>query len=715
MLTDDILNDDTFAADARNDDTFGDMAADQSILPNFFQHHGTTVLEELGHLGDDLDDDPEDDILYEAEACGTGLSDFFKPDYEKMSVSFDGSWMGAGTGEALPLEDEDTLEKELELAQRELQQFAIDSTMLEKSYESSSVTISMPAEPPLLLDNTNLSGSTVPSKGRMLNAGQLNGPGHGVKLRQQGGQSNQPAVNIAPPLFANISGTTTPVIARALSGPRPVVPLAPAAGGPWNKPLPNFENAPLRASQPSRPHVSTDAGRGGKVQNQQGLGHSEHNMGSCYQPHIYSGRGARGSGVPPLASQTGRFNPGMHIPPFAQGPPPMPGDQSFGSHPMGGYGAAFPPRPPPLPRGDKMSSGEVRFVLGKVLDPLKMQDPYCDDFYSIQFAIKKNNERAIAAAKNNTVDPTPPMYVPLPIWKVAKERLLQQIAASKLVQSERTVAWEKKEHVLGHTARLDFSRPRQQLNFDATPEAETEVDPNSENPKCCYGTVLWNMRVAVNRGFNALYTVQELYQLLNTPMIISNPEARADILNEVASALSLLSRSVGILPQAFPTSDHEESMSGVQASSEVVLEGGLVAALLQTTKGKKLITRSMRHLTTTQRWALTPVILARTLQTVNIKNADGKSSEDELVEQRLMKVLVQFVQSESHLSEENMDLGRIEFSVNLLKNLRQCVRTVMVAQMEKSRLREALLSSRYRAEVMHNIIQVCISFYIWSC
>lgn len=53
-----------------------------------------------------------------------------------------------------------------------------------------------------------------------------------------------------------------------------------------------------------------------------------------------------------------------------------------------------------------------------------------------------------------------------------------------------------------------------------------------------------------------------------------------------------------------------------------------------------------------------------------------------------------------------MDLGRMEFSVNLLKNLRQCVRTVMVAQMEKSRLREALLSSRYRAEVMHNIIQV---------
>ena len=291
-----------------------------------------------------------------------------------------------------------------------------------------------------------------------------------------------------------------------------------------------------------------------------------------------------------------------------------------------------------------MSTGEVRFVLSKVLDPLKMQDPYCDDFYAIQTAIKKNSEIAAAAAKNNTAPQTPPLHVPLPIWKVAKERLLQQLAASKQDQAERTVAWEKKEHVLGHVTRLDFSRPRQQLSFTAAPtDEEVELDTTGDTPKNCYGTVLWNMRVAVNRGFNALYTVQELHQLLNTPMIASNPEARADILNEVSSALSLLSRSVGILPQVAPSGMEglEELAAGGSGTGEVVLEGGLVAALLQTIKGKKLISRSMRHLTATQRWALTPVILARTLQTVNAKSADGKHSEEELVEQRLMKVLVQ--------------------------------------------------------------------------
>lgn len=346
------------------------------------------------------------------------------------------------------------------------------------------------------------------------------------------------------------------------------------------------------------------------------------------------------------------------------------------------YGGVFPFHPPPLPHGQKMSSGEVRFVLAKVMDPLKMQDPYCDDFYSIQLAIKKNNERAALAAKNNTIDPTPPLHVPLPIWKVTKERLLQQMAASKEEQNERTAVWTKKEKVLGHVTRLDPSHPRQQMAVQTdTDTADDDSTANGEARKATYGTVLWNMRAAVNRGFNALYTVQELYQLLNTPMIVSNPEARADILNEVASALSLLSRSVGILPHVAPASADslEELAAGGSAtpamsSSDVVLEGGLVAALLQTIKGKKLITRSMRHLTTTQRWALTPVILARTLQTVNTKGEDGKVTEEETVEQRLMRVLVQFVQSESHLSDESMDLDRIEFSVNLLKNLRQCVR-----------------------------------------
>jgi hypothetical protein len=46
------------------------------------------------------------------------------------------------------------------------------------------------------------------------------------------------------------------------------------------------------------------------------------------------------------------------------------------------------------------------------------------------------------------------------------------------------------------------------------------------------------------------------------------------------------------------------------------------------------------------------------------------------------------------------------FTLQLLHNLRETVRSVVVAHMDRSRLREALLSSRHRAEVMHVVVQL---------
>ncbi len=73
-------------------------------------------------------------------------------------------------------------------------------------------------------------------------------------------------------------------------------------------------------------------------------------------------------------------------------------------------------------------------------------------------------------------------------------------------------------------------------------------------------------------------------------------------MNEVADALALLSRSVGILRHVIPASAEDSEFGARRSSGDVLLEGGLVAALLQTIKGKKLIARSMRHLTTEQRY-----------------------------------------------------------------------------------------------------------------
>jgi hypothetical protein len=46
------------------------------------------------------------------------------------------------------------------------------------------------------------------------------------------------------------------------------------------------------------------------------------------------------------------------------------------------------------------------------------------------------------------------------------------------------------------------------------------------------------------------------------------------------------------------------------------------------------------------------------------------------------------------------------FTNVLLVHLRHCIKAVMVTQMEKNKLRQALISERTRAEVMHIVVQI---------
>ena len=97
-------------------------------------------------------------------------------------------------------------------------------------------------------------------------------------------------------------------------------------------------------------------------------------------------------------------------------------------------------------------------------------------------------------------------------------------------------------------------------------------------------------------------------------MILNDPVVRDELMGDMDKAIKLLSTSVGIKPSS-------------QSSTEIVLEGGLVAAILQTSKGKKLMSRTFELLEPEKRWALIPVILARVLQA----NPEEQSAEDKEV------------------------------------------------------------------------------------
>lgn len=179
-------------------------------------------------------------------------------------------------------------------------------------------------------------------------------------------------------------------------------------------------------------------------------------------------------------------------------------------------------------------------------------------------------------------------------------------------------------------------------------------------------------------------------------MVLENPQARIELEADMSKAIKLLSTSIGIKPYT----------DGYQVNrDEVLLEGGLVAAIMQTAKGKKLMSRSIELLDPEKRWALIPVMLARVLQA----NPSEQSAEDKDVEERLMKTITIFIKQTLNHQEMISRTGQEEakpFTVKLLGNLRLCLRSVMVSQMEETQLRNALLTSRARAEVLQNIVQV---------
>ena len=108
----------------------------------------------------------------------------------------------------------------------------------------------------------------------------------------------------------------------------------------------------------------------------------------------------------------------------------------------------------------------------------------------------------------------------------------------------------------------------------------------------------------VQSTHSLLFTLlQELNHLLQSPLIANDHYASSEILQQIDRAVSLLSQSVGIRPAPEGSLRTGAGGLGAGGGSEIALEGGLVAAILQTAKGKKLMSRSINLLIPEQRYA----------------------------------------------------------------------------------------------------------------
>lgn len=84
-------------------------------------------------------------------------------------------------------------------------------------------------------------------------------------------------------------------------------------------------------------------------------------------------------------------------------------------------------------------------------------------------------------------------------------------------------------------------------------------------------------------------------------------------------------------------------------------------------------------------------------------------------EDALFKTLVEFLQFSYQYQVEQQSIApagtTAPFTNILLMNMRQCVKSVLIVQMEKSQLRQILLQNRSLAEIMHLIVTIGDKIY----
>lgn len=99
---------------------------------------------------------------------------------------------------------------------------------------------------------------------------------------------------------------------------------------------------------------------------------------------------------------------------------------------------------------------------------------------------------------------------------------------------------------------------------------------------------------------------------MTSPAVFSNPEFTAEVMKEIDTAVTLLSQSIGIriIPESAPIVGLLGQVGGTYGSggnisgsgADFSLDGGHLGAILQITKGKKLINRSIKLLSPPHRY-----------------------------------------------------------------------------------------------------------------
>ena len=109
--------------------------------------------------------------------------------------------------------------------------------------------------------------------------------------------------------------------------------------------------------------------------------------------------------------------------------------------------------------------------------------------------------------------------VPQPLWRDFKDRIQLTLLTQKEALLNKTAKWEDENKVLGHVVRSNAATPKALMSV---PSMSVSHATNADDTQKCaqpFTSNLWTMRQQVQRGYEALNTVQELNHLLRSSNI----------------------------------------------------------------------------------------------------------------------------------------------------------------------------------------------------
>ncbi|GMH66810.1 hypothetical protein TrLO_g12756 [Triparma laevis f. longispina] len=320
-----------------------------------------------------------------------------------------------------------------------------------------------------------------------------------------------------------------------------------------------------------------------------------------------------------------------------------------------------------------MPPRDLTYVIGSMMRPLTMEDPFTQDHYYHNYQEAKRNE-VVAQMGGMIPGEQLAMLTPLPVLLSKKIKIEKKEGKWRTNVEGRAKKWEEESKVLGHEFKRDVKKPRAQIAIPVLKKEKGVGDDEEEKLR----VEIWNARTSIDAGYSALLELFELQRLVKDPRV--NPNRRNQLMNAVQSNIKALEESFGCNTVESASPETEDVKT---------LDAEVLASVLRLPKGQALLARCIE--TGMLPHSAACCVLPHALSMV-ISSARGTNSQQTGKEDRL---LLAFQQNLISVLEPPLPGS----------TFKACVSEICSWKGQKGSLRQSIKGAKSRAQVLHTLMK----------